>query len=254
MDDLQFDDGVPHAARIWNYWMGGTDNYEADRAAGKAVADVYPDIVTMALESRRFLIRVVRFLTAEAGIRQFLDIGTGLPTMSNTHEVAQEIAPESRVVYVDNDPLVIEQSRALLGTPPGPVTYLEADYHDPEAIVAASSLDLTQPVAVMFMGVLGYVGDFATLRSIVSRTLAPMPSGSHLVLWDGTNTSASVNEGGAALIEAGAVPYHLRSPDQLGRCFEGLDLIPPGLTQITQWRGEPSPPSIDAHGAVARKP
>ncbi|GIH24923.1 hypothetical protein Aph01nite_32330 [Acrocarpospora phusangensis] len=250
----RFDDGIPHAARIWNYWMGGTDNYEADRAAGKAVADVYPDIVTMALESRQFLIRAVRFLAAETGIRQFLDIGTGLPTMSNTHEVAQEIAPDSRVVYVDNDPLVIEQSRALLGDNTGLVTYLEADYHDPEAIIGASGLDLTRPVAVMFMGVLGYVADFAVLRSIVSRTLAPMPSGSHLVLWDGTNTSAAVNEGGTALIEAGAAPYHLRSPAQLTRCFEGLDLVPPGLTEITRWGTDSSAPSLDTHGGVGRKP
>ncbi|HEV8174567.1 MAG TPA: SAM-dependent methyltransferase, partial [Actinoplanes sp.] len=126
----------PHAARMWNYWMGGKDNFAADRAAGDAVAQVYPEIVIMAQQSRRFLIRVVRHLAAEAGVRQFLDVGTGLPTMQNTHEVAQGIAPESRIVYVDNDPMVLVHARALLvgATAEGATTYVHADYHDPEKI------------------------------------------------------------------------------------------------------------------------
>jgi S-adenosyl methyltransferase len=142
---IQFD--VPHAARIWNYWMGGKDNYPVDRAAGDAVAEVYPDIVTMALQSRQFLIRAVRFLAGEAGIRQFLDIGTGLPTMQNTHEVAQAIAPDSRIVYVDNDPLVLAHARALLvnTTAQGVTTYVDADYHNPDLIIsdARNVLDFT---------------------------------------------------------------------------------------------------------------
>src|SRR5918997_5106782 len=151
--------GVPHSARIWNYWMGGKDNYEVDRAAGDAYVAVHPDIVTMAKQSRQFLIRVVRFLAGEAGMRQFLDIGTGLPTMQNTHEVAQQIAPESRIVYVDNDPLVLMHARTLLhnSTPEGVTTYVDADLHDPDLIIsdARNVLNFARPIAVMLMGVLG---------------------------------------------------------------------------------------------------
>lgn len=257
LSKIDFD--TPHAARIWNYWMGGKDNYEVDRAAGDAVASVYPDIVRMAAESRKFLIRVVRYLAGEAGIDQFLDIGTGLPTMQNTHEIAQSIRPESRVVYVDNDSLVLAHARALLvnTTPQGVTTYVDADLHDPERIVADARnvLDFTRPIAVMFMGVLGYVADFGELRSIVNRVMDAVPSGSHLVIWDGTDTGEAINEGGAKLAETGAIPYNLRTLDQLAECFEGLELVEPGLSPITDWRpdGIQSPP-IDAHGAVARKP
>jgi hypothetical protein len=150
---------VPHAARIWNYWMGGKDNFAADRAAGDAVAEVYPEIVLMAQHSRQFLIRVVRYLAAEAGIKQFLDIGTGLPTMQNTHEVAQSVAPDAKIVYVDNDPLVLAYARALMAdtTSEGVTTYVPSDYHDPETIVAEAKkvLDFSQPIAEMFMGVMG---------------------------------------------------------------------------------------------------
>ncbi len=253
---------VPHAARIWNYWMGGKDYYEADRAAGDAVAEVYPGIVTMATQSRQFLIRAVSFLAGEAGIHQFLDIGTGLPTMQNTHEVAQRMAPESRILYVDNDPLVLVHARALLvnTTPEGVTTYADADLHDPDLIIsdARNVLNLSQPVTVMFMGVLGYVADFNEMRSIVARVMAAVPSGSYLALWDGTDTSAAVLEGGVKLAESGAIPYHLRSPEQVGQCFEGLAMVDPGLVPITQWRpdtveiGKVEP--IDAYGAVARKP
>ncbi|MBO2448610.1 SAM-dependent methyltransferase [Actinomadura barringtoniae] len=251
--------GEPHAARIWNYWMGGKDNYESDRAAGDAVAQVYPEIVIMARESRRFLIQAVRFLAAEVGIRQFLDVGTGLPTMQNTHEVAQAIAPESQVVYVDNDPLVLVHARALLAntTAEGTTTYVHADYHDPENILAEAStvLDFDQPVAVMFMGVLGYEPDMDAVRSIVTRMLADTASGSHLVLWDGTNTSQAVVDGANRLAESGGVPYILRSPDELATCFAGLELVEPGLTPINLWRqDDPNTKAIDAYGAVARKP
>ncbi|MCA1710057.1 MAG: SAM-dependent methyltransferase [Actinobacteria bacterium] len=259
---MQGSDDVPHAARIWNYWMGGKNYYAVDRTAGDAVAEVYPDIVTMATQSRQFLIRAVSFLAGAAGIHQFLDIGTGLPTMQNTHEVAQRIAPESRIVYVDNDPLVLVHARALLvnTTPEGVTTYVDADLHDPDLIIsdARNVLNLRQPVAVMFMGVLGYVADSDEMQSIVARVMAAVPSGSYLALWDGTNTSASVMEGGVKLTESGAIPYHLRSPQQVGQCFEGLEMVDPGLVPITQWRphtvevGKVKP--IDAYGAVARKP
>ncbi|MBA9005323.1 SAM-dependent methyltransferase [Thermomonospora cellulosilytica] len=256
-EQLQFD--MPHAARIWNYWMGGKDNYEADRAAGDAVAAVYPEIVVMARQSRRFLIRAVRFLAAEAGVRQFLDVGTGLPTMQNTHEVAQQVAPESRIVYVDNDPLVLVHARALLAntTSEGLTTYVHADYHDPERILAGAEkvLDFDRPVAVMFMGVLGYEPDLEVVRSIVGRVMDATAPGSHLVLWDGTDTSPAVVEGADKLVQSGGVPYILRSPDALARCFEGLEMVEPGLVPITRWRpDDPDAEAIDAYGAVARKP
>jgi hypothetical protein len=238
---------IPHAARIWNYWMGGTDNFPADRAAGDAVVGVYPEIALMARFSRQFLIRVVRYLAEEAGIRQFLDIGTGLPTMQNTHEVA----PRARVVYVDNDPLVIQHAHTLTDS----VEYVLADYHEPEKILAAANLDFTQPIAVMFMGVLGYEPDLAEVRRIVGTVVGATAPGSHLVLWDGTNTTPSVVEGAKKLAESGGVPYILRSPAELASCFEGLELVDPGLTQITAWRpGTEAVEHIDAYGAVARKP
>jgi hypothetical protein len=249
----------PHAARMWNYWMGGKDNFAADRAAGDAVAQVYPEIVIMAQQSRRFLIRVVRHLAAEAGVRQFLDVGTGLPTMQNTHEVAQGIAPESRIVYVDNDPMVLVHARALLvgATAEGATTYVHADYHDPEKILAeaAKTLDFQEPVAVMFMGVMGYEPDLDVVRSIVGRMMDEAASGSHLVLWDGTNTTPAVVEGAEKLAESGGVPYILRSPEEIASCFEGLTMVEPGLVQITQWRPDDADVQrIDAYGAVARKP
>ncbi|WBB52578.1 SAM-dependent methyltransferase [Verrucosispora sp. WMMD573] len=250
---------VPHAARIWNYWMGGKDNFHADRTAADAVAEVYPEIVLMAQQSRQFLIRVVRHLAAEAGIRQFLDIGTGLPTMQNTHEVAQQVAPEARIVYVDNDPMVLVHARALLSstTAEGVTTYVPADYHDPETIVAEASrtLDLDKPIAVMFMGVMGYEPDLDVVRSLVSRVMDATASGSHLVLWDGTDTSPSVVAGANRLAQSGGVPYILRSPEQLASCFEGLTMVAPGLVPIPLWRpDEPDAEAIDAYGAVARKP
>jgi len=259
-DKINFD--VPHSARIWNYWMGGRDNYEVDRIAGDAWIAMNPDIVTMAKQSRQFLIRVVRFLAGEAGMRQFLDIGTGLPTLQNTHEVAQAIAPESRVVYVDNDPLVLTHARALLHntTPEGVTTYVDSDVHDPDLIIADARnvLNFNQPIAVMFMGILGHVANHDEVCSIVARVMAAVPSGSYLAMYDSTDTSEAVREAQAKYDETGAVPYVLRSPKQIGQRFEGLEMVDPGLVSITQWRpdnvevGNVEP--IDVYGAVARKP
>jgi len=242
--------------------MGGKDNYPVDREAGDAYVAVHPDVVTLAQQSRQFLIRTVSFLAGEAGMRQFLDIGTGLPTMQNTHEVAQQIAPESRIVYVDNDPLVLAHARALLvnTTPEGVTTYVDADFHDPDLIIADARnvLNFTQPIAVMFMGVLGHVADFDEMRSIVARVMAAVPSGSSLTLWDGTDTNEAALEAAKKYAETGAVPYNLRSPEQIGQCFEGLEMVDPGLVSITLWRpttaevGTVEP--IDGYGAVARKP
>ncbi|RSM69622.1 S-adenosyl methyltransferase [Actinoplanes sp. ATCC 53533] len=248
---------VPHAARIWNYWMGGEDNFAADRAAGDAVAQVYPEIVLMAKQSRRFLIRVVRCLAAEAGIRQFLDIGTGLPTMQNTHEVAQAVASESRVVYVDNDPLVLVHAQTLMvrAADRGRTVHVGADYHEPELILAEARkvLDFAEPIGVLFMGVMGYEPDLTVVSSIVHRVMEVTPPGSYLVLWDGTNTTPAVVAGAERLAQSGGVPYLLRSPDEIGSLFDGLDLVEPGLVQITNWRPDTAAEWLDAYGAVARK-
>ncbi|MGH8967720.1 MAG: SAM-dependent methyltransferase, partial [Actinomycetes bacterium] len=184
---------VPSSARVWNYWLGGKDHYEVDRGAGDAVAASYPQIITLARQSRQFLIRAVRVLAGELGVRQFLDIGTGLPTMQNTHEVAQAIAPETRVVYVDNDPIVLAHARVLLTntSTEGVTAYVDADVHDPELIVsdARNVLNFDEPVAVMLLGMLGYVADFDEARSIVARVLDAVPSGSYLLVRDNTDST-----------------------------------------------------------------
>ena len=255
---LRINTTVPHSARIWNYWMGGTDKFPVDREAGDAYVKAFPGIVDLARQSRQFLMRAVGFLTADAGIRQFLDIGTGLPTMQNTHQVAQGIAPESRVVYVDNDPSVLTHARALLtdATPEGVTAYINADLHNPSRVLeeAGKLLDFAEPIAVMYMGVLGHVAEDEELTSIVARTMAGVPAGSHLVLWDSTDTSDGFGEAQQGYDDTGAVPYVLRSPAQVGRCFDGLEMLPPGLVPISRWRpGDVEVKTVDGYGAVARK-
>ncbi|MBF6353457.1 SAM-dependent methyltransferase [Nocardia higoensis] len=253
---------IPHSARIWNYWMGGKDYYEIDRVAGDAGIEVDPDITTMAVQSRQFLIRAVSYLAGEVGIRQFLDIGTGLPTMQNTHEVAQSIAPETKVVYVDNDPLVLTHARALLTstTPEGVTTYVDCDFHDADQIVsdARNVLNFNEPVAVMFMGVLGHAKTYDELRRIVDTVLAAVPSGSYLVMWDGTIDNPNYVALCKNYAETGGVPYTARTQDEIRAVFDGLEFVEPGFSSITEWRpdatqvGEIRP--ISAYGGVARKP
>ncbi|WP_131736162.1 SAM-dependent methyltransferase [Actinomadura roseirufa] len=257
----RFRTDIPSPARTWNYWLGGKDNYEVDRVIGDVTASTNPEVITLARESRPFLIRVVTHLAAEAGIRNFLDIGAGLPTHSNTHEIAQRVAPESRVVYVDNDPMVLAHARALLRgtTPEGVTDYLDADYHHPRQILddAANVLNFNRPIAVMFMGVLGFCQDYETARSIVAETMAGVPSGSFLVAWDCTDTSEAAKASTDRYAESGTLPYVLRSVQQIGGYFDGLELVDPGLVSITQWRpdeghdGEPA--HVNGYGAVARK-
>ena len=259
----EIDPSVPHSARIWNYWLGGKDNYPVDREAGDQFGAVFPGIVDVTRASRQFLIRAVRFLAGEVEIRQFLDIGTGLPTAENTHEVAQRVAPESRIVYVDNDPVVLIHARALLfSSGEGRTAYVDADLQDPDKILdaAAETLDFTRPIALMLMGILGHVTDDDEARSIVKRLLDALASGSHLVLCDGTDT----NPAGVAAQEqynrSGAVPYRLRSPAQLTGFFDGLELVEPGVVSVSQWRPDPAdtvgalPAAVDAFGGVGRKP
>jgi hypothetical protein len=250
---------VPHSARIWNYWLGGKDHYETDRVAGDQFSAIFPEIIDIARCDRYFLGRVVRFLAGEAGVRQFLDVGTGLPTVDNTHEVAQRVAPESRIVYVDNDPLVLTHARALLTSrPEGTTNYVDADLADPGKILleAAKWLDFTQPVALMLMGVLGHIVDYDEARSIVARLLDGLPAGSYLAINDSINTSEALEEALRQYEASGAVPYRTRSLEQFAGFFGGLDPVEPGVVLVADWRPDPSPfpsPEIPQVGAVGRK-
>jgi hypothetical protein len=254
---------TPHNARVWNYWLGGKDNFECDRAVGDRIREVFPDIVTIARESRRFHVRAVRYLAEDAGVRQFLDVGTGLPTADNTHEVAQAVAPSSRVVYVDNDPLVLVYARALLtSSPEGATNYVEADVNDPAEILrqAARTLDLTEPVALMMLGILGNVVDYDRARAVVREFMAALPSGSFLVVNDGANVIDPDGRNAATRtsIEIGT-PYISRSPEEIAGYFEGLDLVEPGVVSSPRWRprladGAQPPAEVDVFCGVARKP
>jgi hypothetical protein len=256
------DTSVPHSARIWNYWLGGKDNYAVDRAAGDAYVKVYPGIVDVARAGRAFLARAVRYLALEAGIRQFLDVGTGLPTADNTHQIAQRAAPESRIVYVDNDPLILAHARALLtSTPEGATDYIDADMRDPEAVLerAAALLDFDQPVALLLMGVMGHIEGDDEAQSIVRRLRTGLSPGSYLAVYDGVAEMVEAfTEAQQGYDDTGAVPYKLRGPEQVARFFEGLEFVEPGLVPVSQWHPEatgagagPDSPSL---AGVARKP
>ncbi|MEU8268489.1 SAM-dependent methyltransferase [Sphaerisporangium sp. NPDC049002] len=255
------DTTVPHSARIWNYWLGGKDNYPVDRAAGDQYRQVFPGIDDIARAQRYFLARAVRYLAGEAGIRQFLDVGTGLPTVDNTHEVAQGVAPESRIVYVDNDPLVLVHARALLtSTPEGATSYIDADLREPDKILKAAeaTLDLTRPTALILMGVLGHMSDYEEARSIVRWLMDALPPGSHLAIADATSTSEAFEQAQDQYNEGGSVPYLLRAPEEIARFFEGLELVEPGVVELSRWRPDPSPfdtaVPVDEVCGVARKP
>ena len=259
-DSLKADE--PHSARIYNYWLGGKDNYPADRAMGDQILSLLPMIGEMAVQNRAFLQRTVRFLAEERGIRQFLDIGTGLPTADNTHEVAQRAAPESRIVYVDHDPLVLAHARALLtSTPEGHTAYVDADLRDPAAILneAAEHLDLTRPVALTLLGLLFHIPD-DSVYDIVRDLAAALPSGSHVVITHSTDaaTGGAMEEAVRQWNEASSTPIVLRTPEQIERFFEGLELVEPGLVSIPMWRPDPTdigePRFMDEFGAVARQP
>jgi O-methyltransferase involved in polyketide biosynthesis len=255
------DTTVPHSARVWNYWLGGEDNYPADRMVGDQVMAMFPDITRLARADRAFLGRAVRYLAAGAGIRQFLDIGTGLPTAGNTHEVAQAIAPESRVVYVDNDPLVLVHARALLtSTPAGATSYVDADLRDTGTILdrAAATLDFSRPVTLMMLGILGQIPDSDQPESVIARLMSPMAPGSYLAFSDGTDTSATFTEAVRHYNENSASTYHPRSPERITSFFAGLDLVEPGVVELSRWRpdGTSGQDADEVPGlcGVARKP
>ncbi|MEU3859935.1 SAM-dependent methyltransferase [Streptomyces sp. NPDC028722] len=257
----KIDTSVPHSARIWNYWLGGKDNYPVDEEAGDAYTAVFPGIVTIARGSRAFLRRTITYLVSEAGIRQFLDVGTGLPTAQNTHEVAQGLAPEARIVYVDNDPMVLAHARALLySSREGATAYIDADVTDPDRILeaAARTLDLGRPTALILSNILGHVADHDRARSIVTRLMDALPPGSHLAVNDGSRGIDPVfEEAQDAYNDSGAVPYNLRTVDEITAYFDGLELIEPGVVPVTQWRPEPGGPTpevVAEHGGLARKP
>ena len=257
------DTTVPHSARVWNYWLGGKDNYKIDRMVAEEFAETFPGIKDIARQQRQFLFRAIRYLVAEAGIRQFIDVGTGLPTANNTHEIAQSMVPQARIVYVDNDPLVLVHAQALLtSNPEGATDYVDADVRDPDTILreAARTLDFTQPMALMMLGILGQIPDSDDPHEIVGRLLGGLPSGSYLVINDGTDTDPVVVEATRAFNQSpnAASPYYLRSPEQIARFFDGLELVEPGMVPPPRWRPDPSAwgdsTEMVDYAGVGRKP
>ena len=260
-EDPVFDSGVAHIARVYNYWLGGKDNFAADREAGDRAVEAYPDAVRSVRANRAFLARTVRYLVAEAGIRQFLDIGTGLPSANNTHEVAQSIAPESRIVYADNDPMVLAHARALLtSTPEGACAYLEADLRDTEKIVqnAERLLDFTRPVAVMLVAVLQFVPDEDDPYAITARLLDAVAPGSFLVVSHPTLDieTERMSQFGQRYNERAAEQATFRTHAQVSGFFAGWRVLDPGVVRIPEWRPDsPQEAAVPSPmwGAVAIK-
>jgi hypothetical protein len=236
-----FDTRVPNPARMWNYWVGGKDNFAADREAADRVLEAMPAMPLIARLVRRFLIDAVYQLADGCGIRQFLDIGTGLPTADNTHDVAQRAAPESRIVYVDHDPVVLNHARALLtSSTDGETDYIQADLRDTGSILdgAARTLDFRQPVAVLLIAVLHFIPDADDPYGIVKRLMDGVPPGSYLVIAHAASDIAAdeAAEMSRRYNELSSVPITLRSRDQVARFFDGLDLMRPGLVPLSQWQ------------------
>ena len=255
------DSSVSHSARIWNFWLGGKDFYPVDQQVGEQILAFVPELVRSARADRYFLARAVRYLVAQ-GIRQFLDIGTGLPTVDNTHEVAQRAAPESRIVYVDNDPLVLVHARALLtSTPEGACDYIQADLEDPETILrhAARTLDFSQPVAIMMLGVVNFLMDTDRAVQIVQQLTGATVPGSYLVISHPTTEvdAAPMTEAVGFWNSQGTAQMTLRTHDELLRLFAGMELVEPGVVTCSRWR--PDVMEIDEivdvthFGGVARK-
>jgi hypothetical protein len=260
-----FDTTVPHPARRYNYWLGGKDNFAADRASGDELEAMFPKVRLGALANRALLQRATRFLAGEAGVRQFLDIGTGLPTADNTHEVAQSVAPQSRVVYVDNDPLVMVHARALLtSSKQGETAYIEADLNEPAKILEdpllKHTLDFTQPIALMLIAVLHFIPGHDNAKPIVDRLLAALPSGSYLVATHATSDFGTPEQAALyqQLMDDGRTDVWTRPKAEFAALFDGLELIDPGVVPASEWRPEPGTPiparsDINVWTAVGRK-
>ncbi|WP_229075979.1 SAM-dependent methyltransferase [Actinoplanes sp. DH11] len=248
-------------ARRWNYWLGGKDHFQVDRDSGDRIAQAYPAVRTAARQGRAFHNRAIRFLAGEAGIRQFLDIGTGLPAPDNTHEVAQSIAPDSRVVYADNDPMVLAHARALMSA--GTTTFVRGDLNEPGAILAdddlRKTLDLTQPVGILLIAVLHFIPDDDKARAVVSELLDAAPPGSYLVATNSTKDFVPPHVAAVydQMLAAGHVDAWPRDKDTFGRFFSGLELIDPGIVALSDWRPDneerPSAAEVSMYGAVGRK-
>lgn len=261
-----FREDVPHPARIYDFLLGGTDNFPADRAAAAAITAEWPHLGVSMRANRDFMARMARFLAAEAGIRQVLDIGSGLPTAPNLHEVVRAVAPDARVMYVDNDPLVLARSRALLDDGPaaGRVVYLDADLHDPGAILDSrefrDTFDLSRPVALSLIAILQFVVDDAEVHRILDRLLAPLPSGSVLALSTVTaDTNPQEVVRGMAVYRARGIPERIRDLAEVRALFRGLELIEPRVTLVSHWRPAGTARTVpDEHvhmyGGAARKP
>jgi hypothetical protein len=261
---LDFDTSVAHPARVYDAWLGGKDHFAADRAAADEVVRTNPGIVPAVRSNRAFLARVVRYLAGEAGVRQFLDLGTGLPSANNVHEVAQSVADDARIVYVDFDPIVLAHARALLTGTPGTVAYVQADLRDTSAILAeaARTFDVHQPVAVMLLMTLQFVLDEDDPYGMVRIYMDAVPSGSYLVVShptsDGGAPAAVAGKGTARYNELVATRMTRRSGDEILRFFDGLEILEPGLVPMAKWRPDPEDvvrePVSPAYCAVARKP
>jgi hypothetical protein len=264
MTDYGIDVSVAHPARRYNYWLGGKDNFEADRLSGDQIANAFPHIRTAASENRAFLARAVRYLAEEQRVRQFLDIGTGLPTVGNTHEVAALYRPDARVVYVDNDPIVLVHARALLtAQPPAQAAYIDADLREPHRILrearATGILDLGEPIALMLIAVLHFIPADRTAYDVVARLVDALPSGSFLALshasYDLLDDDTITKLGKVELDD-----FTPRTREQTARFFDGLHVVAPGLQVVSEWQRNPEnqhhpdPDQVSVFGAVAYKP
>jgi hypothetical protein len=259
----KFRPDIPSTARIYDYLLGGKDNYPADRAAAAEIAQALPNVRTAFRWNRDFLGRAVRYLVAQQGIRQFLDVGTGLPTVGNVHEVAQEADPGTRVVYVDNDPVVLAHGRHLLHGRPG-TAILEHDLRRPEAILADPDLraliDFGEPVAVLLVAILHFIPDSDDPAALIGKLMEPFPPGSYLVLSHGTADAVPGVNDAAAVYRQSTSSAHVRSREHIRRLIDGMDLVEPGIVWLPEWRPdpgtEPPPNPADAYfyALVARKP
>ena len=257
---VTLDTSVAHPARVYDYWLGGKDNFAADREAAEQVIAANPNVLPGVRANRAFLGRAVRYLAGETGIRQFLDLGTGLPTAENTHQVAQATAPDARIVYADNDPMVLTYARALLtSTPEGATAYLQADIRDTDKVLAgaAETLDFSQPVAVMALMILQYVPDGDDPWGIVRRVLDPLAPGSYLTVSDTVRDidTGRVTEATARLNQRmGPTQLTLRSRREFERFFDHLEMVEPGIVPLPDWHGPGSEYTIPCYAGMGRKP